>query len=40
MMHGPNPDEAKVNQEPEADFDAMACSAEFSQGCIEPEDAK
>ncbi len=39
MKHQPNPDEAKVVSQ-EADFEAMACSAEFSQGCLEPEDEK
>ncbi len=34
----PNPDEIKINQQ--EDFDALACSAEFSQGCIEPEEQK
>jgi len=39
MKFEPKPDETKVNQEQE-DFDAMACSAEFSQGCIDPEEQK
>jgi hypothetical protein len=34
----PNPDEIKIN--PQEDFEAAACSAEFSQGCIEPEEQK
>ena len=33
MLH--NPDEIRNQQE---DLDGMACSAEFSQGCIEPEE--
>ncbi len=39
MKYEPNPDEIKVNQEQE-DVGALACSAEFSQGCIEPEEQK
>lgn len=31
-----NPDEIKINQQ--EDIDEMACSAEFSQGCIDPVD--
>ena len=38
-MKTPNPDEVKKISEQE-DFDAMACSAEFSQGCVEPEEQK
>ncbi len=34
----PNPDEITTNQQ--EDFDEMACSAEFSQGCIGPEEQK
>jgi hypothetical protein len=34
-----NPDEIKLNPEQE-DVEAMACSAEFSQGCIESEEQK
>jgi hypothetical protein len=34
----PNPDEITMNQQ--EDFDAMACSAEFSQGCIDLEEQK
>lgn len=36
MKLKPNPDEIAADQQ--QDFDATACSAEFSQGCIEPED--
>ena len=38
MKRSPNPDEIQVKTEEE--FDAAACSAEFSQGCIEPEEQK
>jgi hypothetical protein len=39
MKRVPDPDEIRMNQAQE-DFDAMACSAEFSQGCIEPQEQK
>ncbi len=39
MKHAIHPDDVKVNQEADNDIE-MACSAEFSQGCIEPEEAK
>ncbi len=39
MKHRPEPEEAKAAVQ-DTDFDAMACSAEFTQGCIEPEDDK
>ncbi len=37
MKHSINPDEIKADQEQE-NFDAMACSAEFSQSCIDTEE--
>ena len=39
MKFEPNPDQIKANQEQD-NFDAQACSAEFSGGCIEPEEEK
>jgi len=33
-----HPDDIKMNQEASNDFE-MACSAEFSQGCIESDEA-
>lgn len=33
-----HPDDIKMNQEASNDFE-MACSAEFSQGCIDSDEA-
>lgn len=38
MKFEPNPDE--ITKDLEEDVDAMACSAEFSQGCIDAEEQK
>ena len=38
MKFEPNPDE--ITKDREEDFEATACSAEFSQGCTDSEEEK